>query len=275
MRCARVVQEKAEPPMKPCLAPYEPLNVLKPVAPEVWLVDGPETRMAYLGLQLPFSTRMTVVRLADGGLWVHSPIPLVDGLASALAGLGPVAHIVAPNTLHHSWVGEWADAHPQAEVHAVPGLETRLQSRLARPPAILGERPPAAWGGAFGMTLIRGDLLTEADFFHAASRTLVLTDLIENFEPHRVCGAWRWLMRLGGAMDPDGSAPHDMRLSFWRQRAAVRAAAEQMIAWDPERVILAHGRWYERDGRAELQRAFAWVAGKPGQAGQDRASLKR
>jgi hypothetical protein len=32
-----------------------------------------------------------------------------------------------------------------------------------------------------------------------------------------------------------------------------------MIAWNPERVILAHGRWYERDGAQELRRAFRWV----------------
>jgi hypothetical protein len=29
-----------------------------------------------------------------------------------------------------------------------------------------------------------------------------------------------------------------------------------MIAWEPERVILAHGRWYDRAGAAELRRAF-------------------
>jgi hypothetical protein len=32
-----------------------------------------------------------------------------------------------------------------------------------------------------------------------------------------------------------------------------------MIGWAPERIILAHGRWYPRDGVAELERAFRWV----------------
>jgi hypothetical protein len=32
-----------------------------------------------------------------------------------------------------------------------------------------------------------------------------------------------------------------------------------MIAWQPEKVVMAHGRWYERDGVAELRRAFRWL----------------
>jgi hypothetical protein len=32
-----------------------------------------------------------------------------------------------------------------------------------------------------------------------------------------------------------------------------------MIAWNPEWVIVAHGRWYERHGAQELRRAFRWV----------------
>lgn len=32
-----------------------------------------------------------------------------------------------------------------------------------------------------------------------------------------------------------------------------------MIEWNPERVIMAHGRWYEHDGVAELKRAFRWL----------------
>ena len=46
---------------------YEPVNTLKPVADDVWIVDGPEIQMSYPYLpffKLPFPTRMTIVRLA-------------------------------------------------------------------------------------------------------------------------------------------------------------------------------------------------------------------
>ena len=112
----------------------------------------------------------------------------------------------------------------------------------------------------FSQCLVRGRLLTEVDFFHRPSRTLIITDLIENFEPDRVRQPLlRWLMRISGAADPDGQAPIDMQLSFLGRRGQVRAAAERMIAWAPERIVIAHGRCYEGDCVAELRRAFRWV----------------
>jgi len=69
----------------------------------------------------------------------------------------------------------------------------------------------------------------------------------------------RTLVRLGGAADPDGKAPLDMRMSFLRHRGALRAAVRRMLAWQPDAVIVAHGRWYPHGGEAELRRAFRWV----------------
>lgn len=101
--------------------------------------------------------------------------------------------------------------------------------------------------------------MTEAVFFHLKSRTLLLTDLIENFETERIGSPlMRFLTWIGGVRDPDGSTPRDMRLTFRRDKAALKAAVTCMIGWDPERIILAHGRWYDRNGRAELERAFRW-----------------
>ena len=96
-------------------------------------------------------------------------------------------------------------------------------------------------------------------FFHRASRTLILTDLIENFEREKVSFWHRPLIALAGTQDPDGKAPIDMRWSFRSGRAALRATVEELLSWAPERVILAHGRWYDHDGTAELRRAFRWV----------------
>lgn len=246
-------------PQDEAFAPYAPLNFLKPVAPRVWIVDGPEIRFAYLGARLPFPTRMTVVRLPDGGLWLHSPTEPDETLVERIAALGSVRFLVAPNTIHYWWIPEWSARFPDAEVWGPPGLE-RTAKRPLPEFRVLGDAPPPAWGETIDQVLVRGDVLTEADFFHRPSRTLVLTDLIENFEPDRVRSRWfRLLVRMAGAADPDGKAPIDMQLSFLRQRPGVRAAAQQMIAWDPKRILLAHGRWYPENGTAELRRAFRWA----------------
>lgn len=239
--------------------PYDPLNTLKPVAEDVWIVDGPEISFDYLGFQLPFATRMTVVRLPGGGLWVHSPTAATDELIGEVKRLGPVRHLVAPSTLHYWWIPEWSRLFGDAAVYAAPGLE-RSAKRQLPPLETLGAVPPQAWEGAIDQTVVPGDLLTEADFFHRPSRTLILTDLIENFETWRVSHRWlRWILSWSGAADPDGKAPIDMQLSFIRHRRRVRAAVETMIAWAPERIILAHGRSYETGAVHELRRAFRWV----------------
>ena len=245
--------------MREAFEPYSPLNVLKPFADQVWIVDGPEIAMNYLGLKLPFPTRMTVVRLPDGGLWLHSPIAFDETLAASIAALGPVRHLVAPNSLHYWWIPDWAARFPEAQVHAVPGLD-RLAKRALPPHRMLGDAPDPAWAAEMNQVLVPGGLLTEADFLHRPSRTLILTDLIENFEPRRIRSRLlRAIVKWSGAADPDGKAPVDMQLSFWRHRRVLRSAVRRMIGWAPERIILAHGRCYDRDGTAELKRAFRWV----------------
>ena len=240
-------------------APYEPLGILKPAGADIWTADGPEIRFGYLGVRLPFPTRMTLVRLPDGGLWLHSPIEPAPELVEEVRAIGPVCFLVAPNSLHYWWLPEWAQRFPGARFYAVPGLDRSAKRRL--PPAeALTDAAPSGWSGTLDQALVKGDALTEVVFFHRPSRTLILTDLIENFEPARVGSWWyRLLVRLAGAADPDGKAPIDMRLSFLRERRALRQAVERMIGWAPERVILAHGRCYESNAVAELRRAFRWV----------------
>ncbi len=242
---------------------YEPLFTLKSVGDDVWIVDGPN--ISFYGL--PFPTRMTLIRLDDGALFVHSPIALSGDLRQAVESLGPVRHLVAPNWIHYAYVPEWQAAYPSAKTWAAPGVAERAQkfSMEMRIDHLLANDAPAAWAGQIDQLMVEGNPThREVVFFHRRSRTLVLTDLIENFELDK-CPAWtRPLLRFAGNVHPDGKPPIDMRMGFrlghrGNGRNLLRKAVEQMLAWDPERVVLAHGRWYEKDGVAELKRAFRWA----------------
>lgn len=239
--------------------PYAPLNVLKRVAEEVWIVDGPLIR--FYGL--PFTTRMTIIRLPGGGLWVHSPIAPDPGLMAEVEALGPVAFLIAPNWIHYAFVGAWQERYPDARCHAAPGVRDRAASRevAIRIDAELTDDAPAEWAGVIDQRVIPGSSThQEAVFFHRPTATLILTDLIENFE-RRAVSAWMVpLLFMAGNLDPDGKAPVDMRRTFRKGREAARQAIAQVIDWGPERVILAHGRWYPENGVAELTRAFHWLA---------------
>lgn len=241
------------------ILPYSPLNVLKAVGPDIWIADGPAIDFAMGPLKMPFPTRMTIVRLPGGGLWLHSPIEPAEELIAGVTALGPVDSLVAPNTLHYWWLPDWKTRFPEARTFAIAGLE-RSAKRPLEIDCALGTESPDAWAGAFDQLLAVDGWFGEAVFFHRQSRTLILADLIENFELPRV-RRWyyRALIRLGGVADPDGKMPIDMRLAFRSRREALREAVARMIAWSPERIILAHGRWYDRNAVDELKRAFRWV----------------
>jgi hypothetical protein len=241
---------------------YHPINVPKPVAEDVWVVDGPVMQAGPGGL-IPVTIRMVVVRLPDGGLWLHSPLPLDAGLMAALQALGPIRHLVAPNLAHNSFIADWQHACPEAIVHAVRGVRSRLarQGRTLRVDNRLSDTLDPPWGDAFAMLLARGSAMDEAVFFHRASRTLILTDLVERLEPDKMRSR---LLRLfawaAGVSGPSGGAPRYYRLTFLgERRAQLREAVRTMLAWNPERVIFAHGSWFERDGAARLRQAFRWL----------------
>jgi hypothetical protein len=244
----------------PVYAVYEPLFVPRPVAEDVWIVDGDVVRMRWGALRVPFPTRMTLVRLPDGGLWVHSPVTLTESLRDAVSRLGPVRHLVSPNRLHCTWLADWQAAFPEATSFGLPDAEGEARAHGAHFETTLSDEPPPAWRDVLDQLVVPGGFMSEVAFFHRLSRTLILTDLIENFEPARVRSAfWRVLMRLSGAADPDGKMPIDLRLTFRRHKPAVGRAVRRMLDWQPERVILAHGRWYPHDGAAELRRAMRWA----------------
>jgi hypothetical protein len=221
----------------------------------LWLADGPA--VPFLGI--PYPTRMAVARLACGDLWVWSPLALDDTLAREVDALGPVRHLVEPNKLHHVFLGDWAARYPDARLHAPPGLE-RKRTDLAFA-AALGETPDAAWQDEIDQVVFRGSLfMDEVVFHHRASRTGLVGDLIQRFDPAGLTG-WRGLlMRVDGLVGPDGSTPREWRACWWNRRAA-RAALRTALSWRPERLVIAHGVLPEENGRDALARGLRWLGG--------------
>jgi hypothetical protein len=147
------------------LEPYPPLNVPKPLAEGLWVVDGPVVQMRYLlGTTLPFSTRMTVVRVSGATLWLHSPTERTPELQRAIDALGPVSVLVAPNRLHWMALGAWQQAYPAAVTWGAPGLEGVARAEGFRIDHTLGDE--AGWQG-IDHVLFPGSFMTEAVFFTA------------------------------------------------------------------------------------------------------------
>ncbi len=203
-------------------------------APDVWLADGetvPFFTMAY-------PTRMTVVRLPTSELWVHSPIRHTEALAKALEALGTVSYLVAPNALHHLFMAAWVKAYPNARCFTAPGVAAKLPDITTEP---LDDRTP--WREVIDQITFEGSpLMQEVVFLHKPSRTLIVTDLIENFDPNTLSWKDRMLARIGGVLAPHGGTPRDWRWSFFgRGLEKASACARTIRDWAPERLVLAHG----------------------------------
>ena len=245
--------------MSVAYSPYEPLNTPKPIAREMWIVDGPEIGFGAPGLKLSHPTRMTVVRLPCGGLWLHSPTAPTPPLLRRLEELGRVGCLIAPNNFHYSWMLDWKERFPKAGVWGVPGLPGRVRRSL-QPVNPLGDKPDVAWAQVLDQALVQGNFFNEAVFFHRPTRTLILTDLIENLESSRVRSpVVGRLLQWSGVADQDGRRPLDMGLAFLFRRRILRTALRRIFDWNPERVILAHGRWFPTNGAEQLRRLFRWT----------------
>lgn len=236
---------------------YPPLDTLKPIAQNVWIVDsGP---LPVLGMPLP--VRMTIIRTGSGDLILHSPTQFSFALKAQLDGLGSVAHLLAPNTAHWSFMKEWQAHVPHAVCWGVPGLSARpaVQKSGLRIDEVFTDGVPDAWNGEIEIVLVRGKGLIEAALFHRPSRTLVLTDLIVNLEPEKLPLPMRLGARLVGALAPAGKAPSYARAAIKAGGAQARAAASRLVELDPERVIFAHGRCHEHEAAKHLQTSLDWL----------------
>lgn len=216
----------------------------------LWVVERPQT---FYGL--PVGTHMTVMRLRSGSLLLHSPVAIDPGLRAELDAVGRVAYAVAPNRVHHLYAGEVETHWPEAKLWIGPGLERKRPD--LRYVAILGDEAPEPWRGEVDQTFFRGrPYENEVTFFHRATRTLVLCDLAFHFGP-RVPLRTRLFMKLLRSYGRFGPSKLDPLLI--RDRAAARTSLERILAWDFDRVIVAHGEVLERGGREALREGYAWL----------------
>ncbi len=227
--------------------------MLLPFGQDLYLADGPT--VSFFGC--PYPTRMALVRLSSGKLWVWSPIALTKELADAMEAIGPVGYIVSPNKLHHLFLPQWRKRWPEARFYAPPGLAAKKPE--VRFDAELGDLPDSPWSSDIDQAVFRGSFaLNEVVFLHRASRTAIFADLIQRFPEAAAKGWVGLLMRLGGIVGEHGSTPRDWRLSFL-SHAAARAAKQTVLAWKPQRLVIAHGECADSGADEIIAAALKWI----------------
>lgn len=225
------------------------MSKLIAVADNIWIVQSPHS---FVGLHI--GTRMTVVRLRSGALWLHSPVAIDDALAAEIDALGPVRHIVCPNMFHHMYAAPAAARWPDARRYG-PELLRRKRPDL-RLDAALSDTPDSEWADDLVPITVQGSLMRETVFYHPASKTLISADLVENFRTQDHAFT-RWYLRIGGILGKVGWHPL-LRMVYFR-RAKARASLRRILELPFERVILAHGEIIGENAHEALREGLAWL----------------
>lgn len=199
-------------------------------------------------------SRMTVARLAQGGLWLHSPAPFDAALAEQVSALGRVEHICAPNRFHHLHAAAWRAHFADAVLHGAPSLPSKR--RDIRFDALLGGPVPPAWRGTLRQEVFHGlPLLDEVVFLHVPTRTLVVTDLCAHLPGRRGLAGWL-LDRIGV-----GRRVAMSRTLRWqvKDRGLARASRDRILGWDFDRLVMAHETIVGTGGKRVFAEAMAWL----------------
>jgi hypothetical protein len=225
---------------------------LYPIGKDIW-----EVARAFRAGGMSIGGRMTVVKLADGGLWLHSPVKIDDDLTRELDTLGPVAHIVAPNKVHHLMVGGWAARYPDAVLHGAPGLAKKRADLVFR--GVLGDEAPDVWKNELQQVFLEGaPIVHETVFLHPKSSTLIVTDLV--FNVGRADDFWTKLT-LGGLLGATGGVRMSRTIKFSvRDRAAFKKSVDRVLERDFQQISVTHGEVVRNDAKDALRKAAAWVS---------------
>jgi len=222
------------------------------IAGKIWIIEYP---IRFGGMDI--FGRMTIIRLSNGELFIHSPCKIDAPLKAEIDHLGPVAFIVAPGNFHHLYVADFQKLYPDAETFICPGIEKK------RPDLkfdwILGNRPDQRWQQDIDQIFIRGTkIMTEVVFLHRESNTLIVVDLLENIgdDYRHHAGLWlRFWWKVIFRMWNNPKAAPEYQLG-WGNKKIVRESLQQIIDWKAERVILSHGELIEENVNDILKSAW-------------------
>jgi len=214
---------------------------------DIWTLEQPFSMPG--GVQL--GTRSTIVRLSDQSLWLHSPGPGVRGAYPALRKLGEVSQIVAPNAFHHLFLADAGELFPKATLWGPRALR-RKQPKLSF--SLLEQETPAAWQPVLLSHAVQGLKLRESVFLHVPSKTLIVTDLLFHLYPKDL--PTRLLTTLMGTRNR--LACSKLVKFALEDRQAFRQSLAQILEWDFERLLMAHGQILAQDAKNAFAQAMQW-----------------
>ncbi|BAY28917.1 hypothetical protein NIES2107_07550 [Nostoc carneum NIES-2107] len=230
--------------------------MLKAIDNDLWVAEQP---LKYFGLEV--GTRMTVIRLSNNQLMIISPIKIDNATINALNQLGEVIYIVVPNLYHHLFVAEFQRYYPHAKLWAVSGMQDK------RPDLQIDQiisNDSIHQIGCVEYVLVAGfntfDLngispLNECVFFHNKSQTLIVTDIVFHFD-EKFSLKTKLIAQLLGSYKQ--LRPSLLEKMATQNKIKVQHSIQQILSWNFERIIMAHGSIIVQNAKPMLKAGYEW-----------------
>ena len=216
------------------------------IAPDVLLMSFP-----WRALGIDFSRIVTLLRLSDGRVVVHSTAKFTEEDIAAIRRFGEPAWLVDATLIHDTFAEQG-----RAGLPGIPYLAPKGFTKRSGVPTEPLWPPPAAWAAEIDVLKIDGVRMNEHILYHRRSHTLVLADLFFSF-PVETRG-WprffvRHLMRLPRLF---GISAFYRRLIIENKQAFARSM-EGLLELDCDRLIVAHWKPIETQAKRVLEQAIA------------------
>lgn len=222
------------------------MTQLRAVAPGLWCVESHFKVWGCNG-----SARMSVIGTQDG-LILYSPVALDNELVAAIAALGPLRAIVAPNLYHHLYLRNAAAVFPDARVLVPRGLEAKIG--VITRAEIMTDETVFALSNEIDHFIFAGHAIRETSLFHHPSGTLITADLLYNLQAEQFPAERAFFRLIGSYGRP--AVPFYHRFAI-NERVGVRRLIDTVRRWPVRRIVPCHGRIVERADASEIF-ATAW-----------------
>ena len=225
---------------------------LVPFVDAIWTATTP---VRFTGTWFPHV--MTIVRLNERELLLHSPCYPSDELLAEIEGLGRVAHVVAPNWFHDLYLAEYRALYPGATFWAPTFLQRRRKSVID---CVLDERTRPPWFSHMPHIALSG-LLTfdECIFFHRATKTLILADFLMNASADAQAPPFTRAGYMLFGLNGNLKVFPVLRWLALPFRASLQRTARSLLDWNPERLIVGHGVPMSSGVTEQLRNAVLWL----------------
>jgi hypothetical protein len=239
---------------------FTPLPGLQEFGKNIWIVEGPRV----LDMGIWFTTRMTIVKLSNGTLWINSPVPTSFDILRQISKLGSVKYLVAATPRHVWRLDSWHTLFPEAQMWVTRKTAYTLAKGKLSFTGFLKDELFEDWKEDLDQVLFKGSSsIEEGFFFHKPSNTLILDDMIQIHSREPGQPFLNALMNLDGVAAPFGGVGIDIRLSFGDKKLAQKSL-EKVLAWNFDKLIMAHGPCIIKDAKSIVERAFGWLTHRKG-----------